>query len=206
MILDNVTFDNFSMLPSKKRKEILSNPDLLKPLIQKNLSKHRYEHSLSVANVCKELAMRHHYCQDKAYLAGLLHDVCKFPDSDSNNTLEVYLKYYDPDKLKYPSGTYHSFVGKYYLKEKLNFHDKDILNAIYNHTICFSKDKLSLILFIADKREPLRNINDDILNIAKTDLYKAFSLLTNDVKKYIESKNEQYIGTEDMYNSYYESK
>ena len=51
---------------------------------------------------------------------------------------------------------------------------KEILNAIYNHTIIDSRDKLSLILYLADKREPLRNINDDILDIAKIDLKKAY--------------------------------
>ena len=108
--------------------------------------------------------------------------------------LEEYLKYYDPDKLNGVYGAYHSWVAPYYLREKCNYHDSDILNAIYNHTICTSRDRLSLILYIADKREPLRNVEDDILKIAEKDLHKAFSLLEEDVKRYIkEVKNERFV-------------
>ena len=191
MNINDVTFDNFMSLDSKDRKTIINDPDLLKELIKKNLSEHRYQHSLSVADLCIKLAKRHKVDINKAYLSGLLHDVCKDLDHDLINE---YLKYYDRDKLNGIYGAYHSWVAKYYLKEKLNFHDKDILNAIYNHTICNSKDKLSLILYIADKREPLRNINDDILDIAYNDLYKAYLKLNESVKKHIEEeKNERFI-------------
>ena len=194
MNIEEVTFDNFMDLDSKDRKRILNDPELLKQLVRKNVTPHRYEHSLSVAEVCKKLAEKHNVDVNKAYMAGLLHDVCKFPDSDSSGVLEEYLRFYDPDKLNGVYGVYHAWVAKYYLREKCNFHDSDILNAIYNHTICRSRDKLSLILYIADKREPLRKIDDDILKIAYVDLYKAFEKLESDVKKYIEGKNEKFVG------------
>ena len=194
MNIEEVTFDNFMDLESKQRKKIINDPELLKHLVQKNVKPHRYEHSLSVADVCKKLAEKHNVDANKAYMAGLLHDVCKFPDSKSSGVLEEYLRFYDPDKLNGIHGAYHSWVAPYYLKEKINFHDKDILNAIYNHTICYSRDKLSIILYIADKREPLRQIDDDILEIAYTDLYKAYEKLERDVKKYIEGKNEKFVG------------
>lgn len=192
-----VTFDNFYSFDSKTRKKFINDPEVLKLMIKNNLSEHRYEHSLSVANVCKDLAKVHGVNEDKAYIAGLLHDCCKFPDSDKSGILEEYLKHYDSEKLegKYKEayGAYHSWVGKYYLREKLNFHDSEILNAIYNHTICESRDKLSIILYIADKREPLRNINDDILDIAYKDLYAAYNKLIWDVKRYLEENNERFI-------------
>ena len=190
MNIKEVTFDNFMSLDSKDRKRIINDPELLKELIKKNLSTHRYEHSLSVADMCKELAKRHNVDIDKAYMAGLLHDVCKDLDHDLINE---YLRYYDIDKLNGIYGAYHSWMARYYLKEKLNFHNKDILNAIYNHTICKSRDKLSLILYIADKREPLRNINDGIIEIAYNNLYKAYDLLEIEVEKYIKEKNERII-------------
>lgn len=189
----DITFDNFYKLDSKTRKKYINDIEVLKSMIKKNVSDHRYLHSLSVADTCKSLAISNNVDPNKAYLAGLLHDCCKFPDSEQSGILEQYLKYYDPDKLNGIYGAYHSWVGKYYLKEKLNFHDKDILNAIYNHTICQSKDKLSVILYIADKREPLRQINDNILEIAHKDLMKAYDLLKWDVKKYLEENNERFI-------------
>lgn len=190
----DVTFDNFYSLDSKTRKKYINDIEILKSMIKSNVSEHRYLHSLSVADTCKALAKTNNVDEDKAYLAGLLHDCCKFSD-DKLYILEEYLKYYDPKKLNGITGAYHSWVGKYYLKEKLNFHDKDIINAIYNHTICDSNDKLSIILYIADKREPLRNIDDGILELAHTDLMKAYRLLKYDVKKYLEENNERFVET-----------
>lgn len=194
MNFEDITFDNFMKLDHKLRKKILNDPELLKPLIAKNMKSSRFKHSLSVASLCKKLAKLHKVDEKKAYMAGLLHDVCKFPDHSYDAVLEDYLRHYDPDKLNGSLGVYHSWVGKYYLKEKCNFHDKDILNAIYNHTICNSRDKLSLILYIADKREPLRKIDDGIVEIAEKDLYKAYEMLEKDVERYIkEVKNERFI-------------
>ena len=194
----DITFDNFYSFDSKKRKAFINDVEVLKQMVKNNVSEHRYLHSLSVGDVCKKLAHKHSVDENKAYIAGILHDCCKFPDDDKLNVLEEYLKYYDPEKLtgKYKDafGAYHSWVGKYYLKEKLNFHDSDILNAIYNHTICESRDKLSIILYIADKREPLRKINDNILDLAFINLYEAYDKLRWDVKKYIESNDERFIG------------
>ena len=194
MNFEEINFDDFMSYDSKTRKMILNSEEHIKTMLKKNVKESRYLHSLNTADVCRELASCHHVDQEKAYMAGLLHDVCKFPDSATSNVLEDYLKHYDPDKLNGIVGAYHSWVAPYYLREKCNYHDRDILNAIYNHTICNSHDKLSLILYIADKREPSRNVEDEILEIARKDLYKAYILLNRDVERYIkEVKNERFI-------------
>ncbi|MBR4421061.1 MAG: bis(5'-nucleosyl)-tetraphosphatase (symmetrical) YqeK, partial [Erysipelotrichaceae bacterium] len=188
--IEKVDFDHFMDLPSKLRKKIINDPELLKELVRKNISAHRYAHSLSVADCAVQLALAHHVDPRKAYYAGLLHDCTKGLPEEVH---DAYFRYYDPDKINYPTGVKHSFSAKYYLKEKLNFHDKDILNAIYNHTICQSRDKLSLILYICDKREPLRQIDDDILEIARHDLYRAYELLNKDVERYLNDRKERFI-------------
>ena len=191
MNLEDICFDDFMNYESWMRKRIINDPELLKIMVRKNLKKSRYEHSLSVAKLSRELAEIHHVDADKAYTAGLLHDCTKYLTNEQH---DEYFRYYDKDKLSVPEPIKHSFSAKYYLKEKLNFHDKDILNAIYNHTICSSKDRLSLIIYIADKREPLRNINDGIVELAKKDLYKAYDALLKDVERYIrEVRNEGFI-------------
>lgn len=190
--MSELTFDNFYSLDSKTRKAYINDPEILKQLIKQNISDHRYLHSLSVADTCRSIAYHNGVDPDEAYIAGLLHDCCKFTP-DKEYQLEEYLKYYDPKKLNGLKPIYHSWVAKYYLKEKLNFHNSRILNAIYNHTICQSRDKLSMILYIADKREPLRNIDDDILALAHKDLNLAYRKLQEDVKKYLEEHNERFI-------------
>ena len=188
---DLLSFDTFMLLDHKDRKIVLNDPELMKIMVEKNLKPSRYEHSLSVADMARKLAIIHHVDPDKAYMAGILHDCTKYLSEEEHDS---YLKYYDPDKLNYPIGTKHSFSAKYYLKEKLNYHDKDILNAIYNHTICNSRDKLSVILYIADKREPLRQIDDEIALLAEKDLFEAYRRLDHDVERYLkEVKNERFI-------------
>ena len=176
-------FDNFHLLSSKQRKFILNNDEVLTDLLKTNLSEKRFVHSLGVAKLAKELAFFHNVNTHKAYIAGLLHDVAKELTSEET---DLYLKYYDNEKLTYPTKVKHSYVGKYYLMDKLNFHDKDILNAIYNHTICDSYDKLSLIVYIADKREENRHIDDEVVDVAKIDLKKAYKIL----RKKFEEKND----------------
>ena len=171
---------------------MINDPEYLKLMVRQIIKETRYVHSLGVAQTAKELAECHQVDPQKAYIAGILHDCTKYLSEAEH---DAYLRYYDPDKVAYPLSVKHSFSAPYFLKEKLNFHDKDILNAIYNHTICTSHDRLSLILYIADKREPGRNIDDDILLIAHKDLYKAFELCSADVENYIKGKrNERFIG------------
>lgn len=190
MNIDEVTFDNFLSLSVDDQHLILDGYDLLKELVKKNVSEHRYIHSLSVADVCKDLASYHDVDPNKTYLAGLLHDCCKFKDE---SILIDYLTKYDKSKLNGVVGAYHSWVAPYYLKEKLGFNDIEILNAINNHTILNSDDKLSLILYIADKREPNRGINDNVLEIAKTDLFSAYEILKKDVEEFVKNKHERFI-------------
>ena len=49
----------------------------LKSFLKKRLSKKRFIHSLNVADEAYKLAGMYGEDPDKAYLAGLLHDVCK---------------------------------------------------------------------------------------------------------------------------------
>ena len=186
---EDLSFRDFRHYPSKRRKEILNDPEQLKIMIRKTMKESRYLHSLSVAETAAKLAEKHHVDQKKAYTAGLLHDVTKdLPIEEQDE----YLRYFDPEKLEYPDKVKHSFSAVYYLKDMCKFHDKDILHAIYNHTICTSHDKLSIILYIADKREPLRGVDDGLLELAYTDLYKAYDLLTEEVREYLERR-----GTDD---------
>lgn len=188
-----LSFDNFLTLSIEEQNKVLNDYELIKEMVKQNINERRYAHSLSVAEVSKELAKCHGVDENKAYLAGLLHDCCKFPDSDTSGVLEAYLKKYDPEKLNGIYPAYHSWVAPYYLKEKLNFNDEEILNAIYNHTICNSDDKLSKILYIADKREPLRGIKTEEIEIAKKDLDLAYRMISEDVYKYVKEKDGRVI-------------
>ncbi len=185
--------DDFHLLSSKQRAFLLNDEEVLTDLVKTNMSQKRFKHSLAVAKLAKELARYHHVDEKKAYIAGILHDVAKeLPIEEQNE----YLRYYDFMKLGEPDKVKHSHVAKYYLKDKLNFHDKDILNAIYNHTVLKVNDKLSLIIYVADKRDETRGIDDEVIEVAKKDLKKAVNLLIEKWKAKKQYKDGTYQGSD----------
>ena len=184
-----ITFDNFYALDSKTRKAYVNDIEVLKQMVKQNVSEHRFEHSLSVADTCKSLALKHRVDSNKAYVAGLLHDITKeLPDEKQN---EILIKHNESDKLGIKPSIKHSYTAKYYLMDDLNINDEDILDAVYYHTICESNKPICKILYIADKREENRHIQDNIVEVAKTDLDKAFKMMVDDVYAYIKSKGEK---------------
>lgn len=185
---ENITIDNFHLL-SKACKKIIfeEHIDIIERLVATMMNEKRFKHSISVANTCKALALANHYDPKKAYIAGVLHDVTKFLNHDEQMQI---LKYYDPDKCDKAEPILHSYSAPYFIKNKFNYYDADVLNAIYHHTDGESNSKLAKILYIADKREPLRAIDDNLLDLAFIDLDKAFILLKEDVKEYIKKKHE----------------
>ena len=61
--------------------------DDLKILLKKRLSKKRYNHSLNVAQAAFELAESCGEDSEKAYVAGLLHDICKEIDPEEQEQM-----------------------------------------------------------------------------------------------------------------------
>ena len=56
----------------------------IKEDLKKMLSEKRYNHSLNVASVAKELASIYNVNEEKAYLAGLTHDIAKEFNEEEN--------------------------------------------------------------------------------------------------------------------------
>lgn len=184
---EDINIDNFHRL-SKGTKNIIFNEhfDIVERIVSEQITAKRFEHSKSVANVCKSLAKRWHIDENAAYQAGILHDITKSLSKEEHLTI---LKYYDPLKMNEPEPILHSYTAKYFIKEKFNYYNEDVLNAIYHHTDGECNGVLAKILYIADKREPLRNLDPYLLNLAYEDLTLAFKLLKEDVKEYVRKHN-----------------
>lgn len=157
-------------------------------LIKENLSEHRYVHSLGVAKLARQLAKAHSLDEDKAYLAGILHDLTKEMPNEFHD--DIFKKHNDLDKINEPFAIKHSHSCKYYLMDKFNINDEIILDAIYNHTICNSNSPYAKILYLADKREENRNINDHIIPLALNNLDEGYNALLIDVAEYLKRKKE----------------
>lgn len=59
--------------------------------VKEKLSPFRYDHSLRVAEEAKKLAVHYHIDEQKAYVAGILHDIAKeLPEEESKQWIETY--------------------------------------------------------------------------------------------------------------------
>ena len=91
-----------------------------KELLKSRLSEYRYHHSLCVADSAVELAKRYGADCDKAFLAGLLHDITK--EADKQEHFELFkLAGVELTALECVNHKlWHAMSGAVYIKEKLN--------------------------------------------------------------------------------------
>jgi len=183
-------FDSYINYPLSIKKKIRESIKYQEEMLKNSMSEKRYLHSVSVAQTARKIAEANNLDGDKVYKAGLYHDLTKEKPFVYHHEI---LEKYDPDKLKYDLSIRHSFSCKYFLMYNFDETDEEILNAVYYHTLCSTNNPYDRILYIADKREPRRHIDDEILDIAMEDIDKAFDLLCVYVKEYLNSKGEEWI-------------
>ncbi len=162
----------------------------LKKELKINLTNRRYEHTLGVARLSKELAKIYGVNEDKAELAGMLHDYAK---EFSQSEIKEYGKRYNlSDEKAKSTGLAHGYIGSKIAEDKYNIKDKEILLAIKNHTTG-RKDMTTLekIIYVADLGEE----NREEKYVKKIRWYMYTSLdksLEEGVKykvRYLKSKN-----------------
>lgn len=123
-------------------------------LLRKNGSNITMQHSLRVADCVKNLAYRFGADTEKAFLAGLIHDVSSIIPNDkrleSARELDIDVL---PEEEEFPI-LLHQKLSKYIAYDILKIEDKAILDAIECHTtLKADAGILNLILFTADKLE-----------------------------------------------------
>lgn len=132
-----------------------------KKFLKENLSQKRFHHSLNVADECKKLAQKYGEDPEKAYFAGLLHDICKELPGDEQKDmvlrsgLTVCREELDTRSL------WHGIAGAYFVKEHFGVEDIDILNAIRFHTVGRAgMTRLEEIVYIGDLISADRDYKD----------------------------------------------
>ncbi len=144
--------------------------------LKENLNEKRYQHSLGTAECARELAKHFGQNEEKAYIAGLLHDCAKcFSDEKLLEIIDKYLDDVDSDERSNRK-TLHA-PGSYYIaKTVFGLEDDEMLSAIRWHTL--GKIKMTdfeKIIFLADKIE-LRTRNEEYRNKITKDLYSENGL------------------------------
>lgn len=102
--------------------------------IRKRLTPARFYHSLNVAHEAKKLAARWGADEERAFTAGLAHDITKDTDKDTQRRLiEEDGGTLSPTELASPK-TWHQRSGEVFLRRKLHITDGQVLSAVRWHT------------------------------------------------------------------------
>lgn len=119
--------------------------------LKKHLQPARLYHSINVAEEAKKLALHYGADPEKAYTAGLLHDIMK------NTPDDVLLNFFRENGIiltrteQVSRKTWHAIAGEAYCRLVLSVTDSEILSAIRWHTTARAgMSLLDKVLFIAD--------------------------------------------------------
>ncbi|WP_426462517.1 bis(5'-nucleosyl)-tetraphosphatase (symmetrical) YqeK [Staphylococcus equorum] len=125
-------------------------------LVKDKLPEKRFNHSLRVAETAVKLAEIYDGDKDKAELAGILHDYCKYDDLGSMYQI-VTQNELDSNLLSYGSEILHGPVAAIIMNQQFDVIDEEVLLAIKNHTTGRAQmTKTEKLIFIADYIEPGR--------------------------------------------------
>ena len=178
----------------------------VKAFTEQSVKKTRFEHSIRVAEMCARLCRHYNLDENKGYLAGIGHDMCK--DMPSDKMLDIATRDgggINDFELAHPS-LLHGRAASVLMKEKFLVDDKDILEAIAVHTSgAMGMSDLSKCLFLADKIEPGRPQSTDEYRekLFKLSLKDMFYSVFEENYEYICKKGcEVYPGTEKMLEYY----
>lgn len=133
----------------------------LKELLKTKLDEKRYYHSLCVADEAARLSKRYNEDENKAYTAGLLHDITK--NLSFEEQLQMFSKYgiFLSSVEKHSASVWHGLTAALYVENELKISDPQILSAIKCHTT--GKANMTLfekIIYIADLTSKDRNYPD----------------------------------------------
>ncbi len=150
-------------------------------IIRGRLTPKRFRHSLAVAEQARYLAEKYGADAEKAYTAGLLHDILK--DTDGDSQLQI-LQDFDillDNVEKHSPKLWHARAGAVFIEHILGIRDADILSAVRYHTTGRAgMSLLETILYLADFTSADRDYPDvDVLReLTDRDLVQAMEYAT----------------------------
>lgn len=131
-----------------------------KSIIRPLMGDYRYIHSCNVAEEAVILAKLYGCDEEKAYTAGILHDITKeFPKEEQLQIIRDGGIILD-DVQKNAPKLWHSVSGSVYIQTHLGLTDEDVINAIRYHTT--GRANMSLlekIIYTADYTSAERSYN-----------------------------------------------
>lgn len=120
-------------------------------ILKTRLTPQRLYHSICVAEQAKHLAEKFGGDCEKAYTAGLIHDIMRYEPPEKMTELIESDGQVLTESEKNITVTLHAIAGEVYLRKELNVTDGEILSAVRWHTT--GKENMTLlekIIYVAD--------------------------------------------------------
>ena len=164
-----------------------------KKIIRERMGDYRFSHSVNVAKEAKKLAKHYGADENKAEIAGILHDITK--EMPKEQQLQIIIDsgiILDNVQLHAPK-LWHGMSGSIVVRDELGIDDEDILNAIRYHTTGRAgMSLLEKIVYIADYMEPgrkeLPNMMD-VRHLAFEDIDKCLYRILRDSLVYLKAQD-----------------
>ncbi|WP_295152940.1 bis(5'-nucleosyl)-tetraphosphatase (symmetrical) YqeK [uncultured Ruminococcus sp.] len=179
---------------------------IYKKYLREHLSKKRYTHSLNVAAAAVELAKKYDGDSDKAYTAGLLHDIAKEMPVEEQLALvkESVLDVSEIETKSVP--LYHAIAGAEMVQKVFGIRDEEMIWAIRWHTVAAGgMSKLAVIVYLADLISADREYKDvnRMRKLADKSLERAMcEALRFSVGDSVSKGNSIPVSTIEAYNEY----
>ncbi len=150
----------------------------------------RFEHVKSVANLSYQIAIKNNLKEPlKYYFAGLVHDIAKNMDKNS----DVINKYLTKKEKEFPRYCIHQFLAPHIVKEVFDIDDEEIFDAIKYH--CSGKANMSMmgkVVYAADKIDPLRGYDSKyMIDVMYKDSETGFLLVLKENREFIKEKGKE---------------
>jgi predicted HD superfamily hydrolase involved in NAD metabolism len=149
----------------------------------------RFEHIVRVTQLSDTIARANHFSESEiraTCLAAVLHDVAR--DLPDEKLLELAPPHNEMERL-HPMSV-HGRAGRS-IAEQWGISDERVLEAIEGHVFGVPFDnRVGMALYIADVSEPGRGFNDDIRELAMTNLFRAYQRALDCKVSYLRSKGK----------------
>ena len=146
------------------------NTDEYIELIKGRLSPYRFNHSMCVADRAVELAKRNNLDSQKAYVAGILHDIMKEESFESQRKIIESTGYTMTAVELASPNVYHQMSGAVYVRGILGIDDEDIVGGIRYHTTGRADmTPFEMLIYLADFTSADRDYPDVDIMRKKTD-------------------------------------
>ncbi len=125
--------------------------EIYKKILEQRLTEKRYYHSLCVAESAVYLANKYGANPNKAYFAGLLHDITKQEDEKTQLKILSSSAIICDDVEKVNKPLWHAITGAWYVENILRVNDREVIDAIRWHTeFRENATLLDKIIYLAD--------------------------------------------------------